>query len=74
MVKEKESCSSCGVIERWHGFNPFGEIVNGHDTIFMVIIIWVEHSINLIGHLQKGPVVMTRWRGAGGAHALGEYN
>ena len=40
MVKEKEGCGSCRVVERWHGLNPFGEIVDRHDDILMVTSGW----------------------------------
>jgi len=33
MVKEKEGCHSRDIIERGHGFNPFGKIVNCDDNI-----------------------------------------
>ena len=36
MVKEKEGCGGCRIIECWHSFGPFSEIVNFHDDIFVV--------------------------------------
>jgi len=48
MVKEEEGCSSCGAIERWHGFDPFGKIVEKHDNILVIIRKWVLtlHKVN----------------------------
>lgn len=48
MIKEEEGCSSCGVIECGHGFSSFGEIVNNHDNILMVIRRWGSalHKVN----------------------------
>ena len=40
IVKEEKGCSSHGVIECGHEFNPFDEIVNDHISILMVIFIW----------------------------------
>lgn len=36
-VKKEKGRGSCRVIERWHGLNPFGKIIDHHDNILMII-------------------------------------
>ena len=40
MVKEKEGCSGCRIVEHRHSFSPFSEIVNRYDDIFVVTSRW----------------------------------
>ena len=37
MVKEKVCCGVNGVVERRHGFNPLGEVIDCNDDVFMSI-------------------------------------
>jgi hypothetical protein len=37
MVKEKTRCSVSGVVESWHIFCPFGEVINGDNDVFVTI-------------------------------------
>jgi hypothetical protein len=48
MVKEEAGCGVYCVVEHWHGFYPFGEVVNGDYDVFMPISIWgvASHEIN----------------------------
>lgn len=40
MVKTEQGFGSCRVIERWHGLNPFGKIIDHHDNLLMIINRW----------------------------------
>ena len=48
MVKEKYGCSGCCIVECWHSFGPFSEIVNRHYDIFYVTSGWRStfHKVN----------------------------
>jgi hypothetical protein len=48
MVKEESGCGVCHVVECWHSFNPFGEVVNDDYYVFMPIVGWgvASHEIN----------------------------
>jgi hypothetical protein len=37
MVKEKAHCSVSGVVESGHSFGPFGEVIDGDNTVFVTI-------------------------------------
>lgn len=52
MVKEKESCGSHCVIERSHGLNRFGQIVNPHYNILVVTHGWRSNL-----HEVNGPLI-----------------
>jgi len=48
MVKEEVIHNLCLVVECWHGFIPFGEVVNEDYDVFMPIVGWrvASHEIN----------------------------
>jgi hypothetical protein len=70
VIKEKMCCSVSGVVEGRHGFNPFCEVIDCDNNVFVSIVGWGLQVMKSMPHLQKGPAVMTGWRRAGGAHAL----
>jgi hypothetical protein len=37
VIKEKTHCSVSGVVESGHSFDPFGEVINGDNNVFMTI-------------------------------------
>ena len=70
MIKEKTRCSVSGVVEGGHGFNPFCEVIDYDNNVFVSIAGWGLQVMKSMPHLQKGPAVMTGCRRAGGARAL----
>jgi hypothetical protein len=38
VVKEKTRCSVSGVVEGGHSFDPFGEVVNDDNNVFVTIV------------------------------------
>ena len=56
MVKEKQGCSGCCIVERRHRFGPFSEVFNRHDDMFVVTSIWRSKF-----HKVDGP--FTKWTG-----------
>jgi len=40
MVEKEASYGVCHVVEHRHGFDPFGELVNDHNDILVVITRW----------------------------------
>ena len=38
VVKEKTCCSVSGVVESGHSFDPFGEVINGDNYVFVTIV------------------------------------
>jgi hypothetical protein len=37
VVKEKTRCCVSGVVESGHSFNPFGEVINDDNNVFVTI-------------------------------------
>ena len=71
MVKGKEGCSGCCIVECWHSFGPFSEIVNHHDYIFVVTSRWrlTFHKVN--GPFAKRASCDDRMEGSGRSSRLG---
>ena len=71
MVKEKEGCGGCRIVECWHSFGPFSEIVNCHDDIFVVTNRWRStfHKVN--GPFTKRTSYDDRMDGSGRSSCLG---
>jgi hypothetical protein len=55
MIEEKTCCCVSGVVEGRHGFSPLCEIINWEENVFVSIVGWGLHVMNLMPHLQKGP-------------------
>ena len=50
MVKEKTRCSVSGVVESGHSFDPFGEVINDDNNVFVTIA-----GGGIIGHKVNAP-------------------
>jgi hypothetical protein len=37
VIKEKTRCSVSGIVEGGHGFNPFCEVIDGNNNVFLSI-------------------------------------
>ena len=59
VVKEKTHCSVSGVVESGHSFNPFGEVINGDNDVFVAIAGGGLQVMKSMPHLQKESAVMT---------------
>ena len=64
MVKEKEGCGSCRVVKCWHGLDPFCEIVDRHDDIFMITSGWRATLHKVDGPFTKGTSGNDRMEGS----------
>ena len=54
VVKEKEGCGGCHTVECWHILDPFCEIFNRHDDIFVVTRRWGSTLHKVDGPFTKG--------------------
>jgi hypothetical protein len=54
VVKEKMRCSVSNVVEGGHGFNPFSEIIDFHDNVFVSIARWRVASNEVYDPFAKG--------------------
>ena len=70
VVKEKEGCGGCRIVECWHRFGPFSEIVNRHDDIFMVTSRWRSTFHEVDGPLTKRINCDEGMEGSGGSSCL----
>ena len=70
MVKEKEGCGSCSVVKCWHSLDPFCEIVDRHDDIFMVTSGWRATLHKFDGPFTKGTSCDDRMEGSRGSSRL----
>jgi hypothetical protein len=50
VVKEKACCSVSSVVESGHSFDPFGEVINGYNNVFVTIV-----GGGITSHKVNGP-------------------
>jgi hypothetical protein len=48
VIKEKERYSVSGVVEGGHGFNPFFEVIDDENNVFVSIVGWgiTSHEVD----------------------------
>ena len=59
MIEEKTRCSVSGVVESGHSFDPFGEVINGNNDVFVSIVGGGITSHKVDAPFTKGLTVMT---------------
>lgn len=70
MVKEKEGSGGCCIVECWHSFDPFCEIVNHHDDIYVVTNRWRSTFHDVNGPFTERTSCDDGMEGSGGSSCL----